>query len=217
LREGVNSRKTLKQVSDPHYAKEYDVEVKVGDHVYRRNKSKGTWCRFSDPVCNFKLDDVNAKVDEALKIKTPKEVKVGEEVTVPYGGAKTRAKVVEITDEFVVVKYKSKSQKGGEIKQSIPKEKFNQQLKDGEVIRWTEEREKLMRSRPEYEEGLVDKVWEKAKQPDGKVYDPNTKQELGWDKTKNRWDQWHMGHKPGKEYRKLVDDFVNEKITWRNS
>ena len=39
------------------------------------------------------------------------------------------------------------------------------------------------RIRPKYAEGQVEKVWENAKQADGKVYDPNTGAELTWDPT----------------------------------
>ena len=62
---------------------------------------------------------------------------------------------------------------------------------------------------------LVEKIWEKAKGADGKVRDPNPPfEELNWDKSKSRFDQWHMGHKPGKEYFKLVDEYVNGKISY---
>ncbi|WP_153848419.1 DUF6443 domain-containing protein [Sphingobacterium paramultivorum] len=67
------------------------------------------------------------------------------------------------------------------------------------------------KSRPSYGKDQVETVWETAKQKDGKVYDPNTGEELKWDKTKRR--EWDMGHKPGKEYRKLHKDYMDGKIT----
>lgn len=43
--------------------------------------------------------------------------------------------------------------------------------------------------------------------------DPNTHQVLTWDKSKSRFWQWHMGHRPGKEYRLLRQKFINCIIT----
>lgn len=68
------------------------------------------------------------------------------------------------------------------------------------------------KSRPSYARGQVDKVWNSAKQKDGKVYDPNTKEELTWDKTKKPR-QWDMGHKPGHEYRTLHKKYMKGKIS----
>lgn len=60
---------------------------------------------------------------------------------------------------------------------------------------------------------MPEQVWENAKQRDGKVYDPNTGQELTWDRSRSRSGQWDMGHIPGKEYRKLHNDYTSGKIT----
>jgi len=68
-------------------------------------------------------------------------------------------------------------------------------------------------SRPPYAKGQVDDVWESARQSDGNVYDPNTGQLLEWDKTKSRNGQWDMGHKPGLEYKKYKNDYLDGKIT----
>lgn len=67
------------------------------------------------------------------------------------------------------------------------------------------------KSRPSYGKGQVDEVWETAKQKDGKVYDPNTGEELTWDKAKKPR-SWDMGHKPGHEYKKLHKDYMDGKI-----
>ncbi|SMO77407.1 HNH/ENDO VII superfamily nuclease with conserved GHE residues [Chryseobacterium rhizoplanae] len=68
------------------------------------------------------------------------------------------------------------------------------------------------KSRPSYAKGQVDEVWESAKKDDGKVYDPNTKEELTWDKAiKPR--PWDMGHLPGHEYRTLHEKYMSGKIT----
>ena len=68
------------------------------------------------------------------------------------------------------------------------------------------------KSRPKYAEGQVDEVWERSRSPDGKVYDPNTGQELTWDKARSRAGQWDMGHLPGEEYRKLHSRYMSGEI-----
>ncbi|KRE92157.1 hypothetical protein ASG89_33440 [Paenibacillus sp. Soil766] len=55
-------------------------------------------------------------------------------------------------------------------------------------------------NRPKYGNGQVDEVWENAKDADGRVYDPNTGEELFWDTTKSRAGQWDMGHIPDYKY-----------------
>jgi hypothetical protein len=63
---------------------------------------------------------------------------------------------------------------------------------------------------------LVEEVWNAAKsKTDGLVRDPHVKNKvLNWDPTKDRFNQWHMGHRTGYEYSKLVDQLVNKEITW---
>ena len=56
-------------------------------------------------------------------------------------------------------------------------------------------------SRPKYAKGQVEEVWNAAKKKNGKVYDPNTGEELIWDGSKKR--KWDMGHKLGREYKKI--------------
>ena len=68
------------------------------------------------------------------------------------------------------------------------------------------------KNRPKYAEGQVEEVWEGSKQVDGKVYDPNTGEELFWDQSRSRAGQWDMGHKPGEEYRKLHSDYMDGTI-----
>ena len=59
-------------------------------------------------------------------------------------------------------------------------------------------------------------MWDAAAAKDalGRVYDPHTNAELFWNQTKNRWDQWHMGHKEGKEYSKLHRDYLDDRISY---
>lgn len=67
------------------------------------------------------------------------------------------------------------------------------------------------KNRLSYAKAQVETVWENAKK-DGKVFDPNTKEELKWDKTvKPR--SWDMGHKSGHEYRKLHKKYMDAKIS----
>jgi hypothetical protein len=68
--------------------------------------------------------------------------------------------------------------------------------------------------RPPYAKGQVETVWNKAKLPNGKVYDPNNGQELTWDTSKPRTGQWDMGHITGKEYRTLHQQYMNEDISY---
>lgn len=77
-----------------------------------------------------------------------------------------------------------------------------------------EKRRKIARKRPvRYRKGVVEKVWENAKSRGGKVYDPNTLEELTWDRSKTRHLQWDMGHKPGKSYDSLKKRYINCIIT----
>lgn len=70
--------------------------------------------------------------------------------------------------------------------------------------------------RPKFRKGVVDNVWNTAKNADGKVICPNSKKELFWDTTKSRADQWHMGHKKGHEYKDLAKDYKKGKTSWQN-
>ncbi|WP_242069738.1 HNH/ENDO VII family nuclease, partial [Paenibacillus dendritiformis] len=57
--------------------------------------------------------------------------------------------------------------------------------------------EKIKYRRPsKFRKGVRDKVWDNAKDSDGKVRDPLTK------KVMNKEEPWDMGHKPGYEFRK---------------
>jgi RHS repeat-associated protein len=80
------------------------------------------------------------------------------------------------------------------------------------------ERESLVSKRPSrYRTGVVEEVWENAKDPvTGKVFDPNDPDiELTWDKSKNRHGQWDMGHIKGKSYDDLKNQFIEGEITYQ--
>lgn len=68
--------------------------------------------------------------------------------------------------------------------------------------------------RPKYAKGQVEAVWEKAmnESPDGIVRDPHTQEELSWDKSKSRANQWDMGHTFGNEYTKLHKRYMDGRI-----
>ena len=70
-------------------------------------------------------------------------------------------------------------------------------------------------TRPKFRKGVVEKVWESSKNAKGKVVDPNTGEVLSWDKFKGRFNQWHMGHTPGNEWRKLRQKFIDGEKTWK--
>ena len=53
---------------------EFDAEVKVGDHKYKRNATDCTWCRYSPvpPQCELHFDDaINKPVSDAVKHEPP--------------------------------------------------------------------------------------------------------------------------------------------------
>jgi hypothetical protein len=58
------------RVNDPKFSADYDAEITIAEHTYRRSKENGRWCRFSkDPVCGINLNDINSEVDVALAPK----------------------------------------------------------------------------------------------------------------------------------------------------
>jgi RHS repeat-associated protein len=68
------------------------------------------------------------------------------------------------------------------------------------------------KSRPNFDSGLVQGVWDNApRNISGNVYNVrNPEIELFWDKNKNRYDQWHMGHLEGHEYSDLHADYISD-------
>jgi hypothetical protein len=77
------------------------------------------------------------------------------------------------------------------------------------------EREAMVAKRPvRYRKGVVDTVWENHQNDEGKVYDPNSFQELTWDRTFNRDGQWEMGHVKGRSYDDFKKQFLNGEISW---
>ena len=63
------------------------------------------------------------------------------------------------------------------------------------------------KSRPSYRKGVVEEVWENAKDANGVVRDPNTGEVLTWDKSRKRDGQWDMGHRRDHKYSDLAEDY----------
>jgi hypothetical protein len=73
LREEVQSPNGVHAPEDPKIAAEYDAEIDVGEHAYRRSNTDGSWCRFSEPLCGIEIPEIKADVDTALAPK-PEEL-----------------------------------------------------------------------------------------------------------------------------------------------
>ncbi|MCX2429422.1 polymorphic toxin-type HINT domain-containing protein [Pedobacter sp. GR22-10] len=70
--------------------------------------------------------------------------------------------------------------------------------KDGNITEYG----KWYYNRPGWRNKTVDDVWDNAKNENGKVIDRISEQEINWDRSKPRGDQWHMGHDYGYEFSK---------------
>ncbi len=157
---------------------------------------------------DYQVNDIKHYLSESSNA-----IKIGEDLSIPEKG-RSRAQVISITDTHIVLKIKSKSV-SGDITSYKRKDIFEKWVAEGKVIRWSLECQRLRKKREPYKQGLVEEVWERAKDENKRVFSPHPpRKELFWDPKKNRWDQWHMGHKPKNKYSKLVDDFCEEKITW---
>ncbi len=69
----VKETGNILEVTEKELIADYDVEVKVGDHTYRRKIEDGTWCRFSTKICDLHLD--NAAVNK----QKPRSISSGTE------------------------------------------------------------------------------------------------------------------------------------------
>jgi hypothetical protein len=79
------TKDNVRRVEDPRYIADYDAEMTVAEHTYRREKNTGRWCRFSgDPVCVIQTD-INSEVDAILANKP---------VTVPGGPPETSIEAI---------------------------------------------------------------------------------------------------------------------------
>ncbi len=71
-------------------------------------------------------------------------------------------------------------------------------------------------NRPAYFEGQVLAVWNLAKDPEGNVYCRYCYKRINWIPDTPRNGIWDMGHNPGHEYRKLVEQYRTGQITKRD-
>lgn len=67
--------------------------------------------------------------------------------------------------------------------------------------------------RPGYRAGVDEQVYNANKRADGKVYDPETGEEIVWSPGQPREGVWSMGHKPHYEYRHLYRAYEEGRIT----
>ena len=68
-------------------------------------------------------------------------------------------------------------------------------------------------SRPSFRKGIVDKVWNNAKDPDGLVRDPNTGDIIEWEESHPRKGVWDMGHLPSEKYSTVHDAYMNGELS----
>ena len=68
-------------------------------------------------------------------------------------------------------------------------------------------------SRPSFRKGVVEKVWENAKGPDGVVRDPNTGEVINWVPGQSRKGVWDMGHIPEAKYSEMHEAYMNGEMT----
>ena len=140
----------------------------------------------------------------------------GDLIKAKYDKGKFLADVLETNDSTQSEVHEYRYQKLTNSTETNSYDKFLKKWTEGDIEKVNNERLHLINNRPSYKVGLVDKVWNNAKNSKGRVLDPNLRprKELFWDKSKGRFDQWHMGHRKGKKYSDLVDDYINGKISY---
>lgn len=86
---------------------------------------------------------------------------------------------------------------------------------EGEIIETIDNRPYLNpKNRPSFRKGVPKKVFESAKKPDGKVYDPlKTDRVIEWEPGQPRKDVWDMGHKPGQKYSDMHKLYLDMEMT----
>ncbi|POO56710.1 PAAR-like domain-containing protein [Agrobacterium rosae] len=137
----------------------------------------------------------------------------------PFKKAKTAGEAIEALEDVAKAERRAKeaeeaARKAREAKKAEEEAaKATENGDDGTRSTQAEKPYSDPKRRPKYADGQVEDVWEKAKDENGDVYDPNTGEKLTWDKFKSRAGQWDMGHKPGHEYRTLHRDYMENRIT----
>lgn len=69
------------------------------------------------------------------------------------------------------------------------------------------------KNRPSFRKGVVEEVWETAKDPDGLVRDPHTGEVINWEPGDSRKNVWDMGHKPDAKYSDIHAQYVDGLMT----
>jgi len=145
-------------------------------------------------------------------------VQVQQAIRALYQQALAPAHITEVDDRAQLVRHRFTNPRLITAVHKNTFAEFNAKLQRGEIVLVNNQREYLLANRPKYRPNLVEDVWAQAQSQDvnGRVYDPNVPTiELFWDRTKNRSDQWHMGHRSGKEYRTMVDDYIRGRTTYQ--
>ena len=68
-------------------------------------------------------------------------------------------------------------------------------------------------NRPSHKDDAINDTWNNNKDVDGKVYDPETGEEIPWSPGQPRQGVWSMGHKSHYEYRHLRKAYIEGRIT----
>ncbi len=256
LRQKAGDPANVHQPADPAFDAEMDAE----GHTFDREKAGKSWCRHSETACGLNLgDDLNAKVDDALKQKPkpedelpkedpaePAKKPAGKETEEPTETSeqtsrkerareeieqkleklqeqkkanqaeieRLRKEISEANQKIESLKEKVKNSSGEARKQAVQELKEAREAKaelmdeqsayydDQAKLKETEDAlEKALLedtySRPPLRKEVKQKIQDAAKKtPDGKFIDPNTGKPIEGD--------FHYGHKPGHEQRRLA-------------
>ena len=142
------------------------------------------------------------------------DVAVNQAIKARYQAGTWRAVVRRVSDANQTVMHRFNNPQFTQPEQENTFAQFTQKLLAGEIAKVDNERDALMANRPAYRSGVVEAVWLNSRRGNNRVYDPNTGVELRWDRSQNRFDQWHLGHKTGHEYRTLVDRYIDGRISY---
>lgn len=156
-----------------------------------------------------------AKVEGGSDVNSV-SVSKGDLIKAKYQKGRFLADVEKIDGKKKQVNYKFRYKDLTKRDQIDTFEKFNEKWKSGEIEKVNQERQHLIKNRPKYESGLVEKVWINAMDSDKRVFDPNIRprKELFWNKEMSRFNQWHMGHRKKHKYSDLVDKYINGDKTY---
>lgn len=186
--------------------------AKIGKHTWKEGLF-GTWCRHSGMRSCTRVPP-GSTLDPLGKLE------VNEIINVQYKGRPYKAQITEVTETHVTYEWTDSAKgyvgKTRPAKVTTTRANFFAEINSELISRRSKLRDHLMNSRPSHPDWLVEMVWKRAKGADGKVRGL-TKDGIGtgpvleW-KADSRAKQWHMGHRPGKEYHKLVDQLDKGEI-----